>query len=64
VKAGGLGGIHAASWSAAFWPEFMEMLAGPQGPHKVQRAVVKIDDPDSPLTKVFGGQSFEYTDEY
>ena len=63
-EGGGLGGIHAASWSAAFWPEFMEMLGASQGPHRVQSATVKIDDPDSPLTKAFGGQSFTYIDEY
>ena len=63
-EGGGLGGIHAASWSAAFWPEFMEMLGASQGPHRTQSATVKIDDPDSPVTKSFGGQSFTYTDEY
>jgi type 1 glutamine amidotransferase/sugar phosphate isomerase/epimerase len=63
-EGGGLGGIHAASWSAAFWPEFMEMLGASQGPHRVQSATVKIDDPDSPLTKAFTGQPFTYTDEY
>jgi type 1 glutamine amidotransferase/sugar phosphate isomerase/epimerase len=63
-EGGGLGGIHAASWSAAFWPEFMEMLGASQGPHRVQSATVKIDDPDSPVTQTFGGQSFTYTDEY
>ena len=63
-EGGGLGGIHAASWSAAFWPEFMEMLGASQGPHRIQSATVKIDDPNSPLTKVFGSQSFTYIDEY
>jgi hypothetical protein len=63
-EGGGIGGIHAASWSTAFWPEFMEMFGASQGPHKVQLATVKIDDPDSPLTKVFAGQPFAYSDEY
>jgi type 1 glutamine amidotransferase/sugar phosphate isomerase/epimerase len=63
-EGGGLGGIHAASWSAAFWPEFMEMLGASQGPHRTQSATVKIDDPDSPVTKAFGSQPFTYTDEY
>ncbi len=64
-EGGGIGGIHAASWSAAFWPEFMEMLGGSQGAHKnPQPATLKIDDPASPLTKAFDGQEFLWTDEY
>jgi type 1 glutamine amidotransferase len=64
-EGGGLGGLHAVSWSAAFWPEFMEMLGGSQGAHKnPQPATLKIDDPSSPLTKVFDGQEFLWTDEY
>ena len=63
-EGGGVGGIHAASWSTAFWPEFMEMFGASQGPHKTQSAILKIDDPNSPLTKSFGGQPFALTDEY
>jgi type 1 glutamine amidotransferase len=63
-EGGGVGGIHAASWSAAFWPEFMEMFGASQGAHRTQPATLKIDDPNSPLTKSFGGQPFAYTDEY
>jgi type 1 glutamine amidotransferase len=63
-EGGGLGGIHAAAWSAAFWPEFMEMMGASQGNHRVQPATVKIDDPSSTLTKSFSGQGFTYADEY
>jgi type 1 glutamine amidotransferase/sugar phosphate isomerase/epimerase len=63
-EGGGLGGIHAASWSAAFWPEFMEMFGASQGAHRTQTATWKIDDPKSPLTQSFDGQPFTYTDEY
>ena len=64
-EGGGLGGIHAVSWSAAFWPEFMEMLGGSQGAHRyIEPATLKIDDPASPLTKVFDGQEFVWIDEY
>jgi type 1 glutamine amidotransferase/sugar phosphate isomerase/epimerase len=64
-EGGGLGGIHAAAWTLAFWPEFMEMMGASQGPHRApEKATWKIDDPDSPLTKTFGGQPFTYTDEY
>jgi type 1 glutamine amidotransferase/sugar phosphate isomerase/epimerase len=64
-EGGGLGGIHGAAWGAAFWPEFMEMMGASQGPHRrPEKATWKIDDPDSPLTKTFGGQPFTYTTEY
>jgi len=63
-EGGGIGGIHAASWSTAFWPEFMEMFGASQGPHKTQPATLKIDDPSSSLTKSFGGEPFTLTDEY
>jgi hypothetical protein len=43
---------------------FMEMFGASQGPHKTQPATLKIDDPNSPLTKSFGGQPFTLTDEY
>ena len=64
-EGGGLGGIHATAWTAAFWPELMEMMGASQGPHRrPEKATWKIDDPDSPLTKAFGGQPFTYTEEY
>ena len=63
-EGGGIGGIHAASWSAAFWPELMEMFGATQGAHRTQPATLKIDDPNSPLTKPFAGQPITYTDEY
>jgi type 1 glutamine amidotransferase len=61
---GGVGGIHAASWSFAFWPEFMEMFGGSQGPHRTEPATLKIDDPVNPITAAFEGQPFTLTDEY
>jgi sugar phosphate isomerase/epimerase len=55
-EGGGLGGFHAAIWSAAYWPEFMEMYSGSEGPHRIEKATWKFDDPDSPITKSFGGR--------
>jgi type 1 glutamine amidotransferase/sugar phosphate isomerase/epimerase len=63
-EGGGLGGFHGAIWSAAYWPEFMEMYSGSEGPHRIEKATWKFDDPDSPITKAFGGQPYTYTDEY
>ena len=63
-EGGGLGGLHAAIWSPAYWPEFMEMYSGSEGPHRIEKATWKFDDADSPITKAFGGQPYTYTDEY
>jgi type 1 glutamine amidotransferase len=63
-EGGGLGGFHGAIWSAAYWPEFMEMYGGSEGPHRIEKATWKFDDPDSPITKAFAGQPYTYTDEY
>ena len=63
-EGGGLGGLHGAVWSPAYWPEFMEMYSGSEGPHRIEKATWKFDDPDSPITKSFGGQPYTYTDEY
>lgn len=63
-EGGGLGGFHGAVWSPAYWPEFMEMYSGSEGPHRIEKATWKFDDPDSPITRAFGGQPYTYTDEY
>jgi type 1 glutamine amidotransferase len=63
-EGGGVGGIHAASWSFAFWPEFMEMFGASQGAHRIEEATMKLDDPASPITAAFEGQPITYTDEY
>ncbi len=63
-EGGGLGGIHGASFTSMDWPEFMDMLGAGEGPHRIETATVKIDDPNSPLTKGFEGKEFEYNDEF
>ena len=54
-------------------PEFGELIGAQSGPHRVETATLKIDDPDSPLTRQFaaspltaqlGGKGFVYTDEF
>jgi type 1 glutamine amidotransferase len=42
----------------------MEMYSGSEGPHRIEKATWKFEDPDSPITKAFGGQPYTYTDEY
>jgi type 1 glutamine amidotransferase len=63
-EGGGLGGNHAVTYANLDWPEFTEMLGGWAGAHRVEKKVLKIDDPNSPLTVMFGGKGFEHTDEF
>ena len=73
----GLVGIHAAMDTyhtdpkdkntppVGTWPEFNRMVGGYFKFHWVypQELMVKIDDPRSPLTSMFGGKEFEIHDE-
>ena len=63
-EGGGIGGHHAVTFANNNWPEFAEMMGGWAGAHHVEPQMIKIDDPRSPLTKSFGGASFEHTDEF
>lgn len=68
VRSGrGLAGIHGASW--LFYQrgsEFAEALGGLFESHpwnSYERLAVKLDEPDHPLNRAFGGQGFEIIDE-
>jgi type 1 glutamine amidotransferase/sugar phosphate isomerase/epimerase len=63
-EGGGIGGHHAVTFANNNWPEFADMMGGWAGEHHTEKQVIKIDDPNSPLTKSFGSASFEYTDEF
>jgi len=63
-EGGGIGGNHAVTFANNNWPEFAEMMGGWAGAHHTEKQVVKVDDPNSPLTKSFGPASFEHTDEF
>jgi type 1 glutamine amidotransferase/sugar phosphate isomerase/epimerase len=63
-EGGGIGGHHAVTYANNNWPEFAEMMGGWAGAHHIEKQVLKIDDPSSPLTKSFGSSSFEHTDEF
>jgi type 1 glutamine amidotransferase/sugar phosphate isomerase/epimerase len=63
-EGGGLGGHHAVTFADNNWPEFAEMMGGWAGAHHTEKQVVKIDDPNSPLTRSFGAMPFEHTDEF
>jgi type 1 glutamine amidotransferase len=63
-EGGGIGGNHAVTFANNNWPEFAEMMGGWAGAHHTEKQVIKIDDPNSPLTKSFGTASFEHVDEF
>jgi type 1 glutamine amidotransferase/sugar phosphate isomerase/epimerase len=72
-EGGGVAGVHGASYASMDLPQFGELIGAQDGPHHVETATLKIDDPNSPLTKhfasspltaAFGGKDFVYTDEY
>src|SRR5262245_6479676 len=63
-EGGGLAGIHGASYTSMILPAFSELLGAADGPHRVETGTVRIDDPDSPLTRSFGGTSFTRVDEF
>ncbi|HXB69837.1 MAG TPA: ThuA domain-containing protein [Candidatus Acidoferrales bacterium] len=63
-EGGGIGGHHAVTFSDNNWPEFAEMMGGWAGQHHTEKQVIKVDDPNSPLTKSLGSLSFEHIDEF
>ena len=63
-EGGGLGGHHAVTFADNNWPEFAEMMGGWAGAHHTEKQVIKVDDPNSPLTKSFPPGSFPHTDEF
>jgi type 1 glutamine amidotransferase/sugar phosphate isomerase/epimerase len=63
-EGGGIGGNHAVTFANNNWPEFADMMGGWAGAHHTEKQVIKIDDPNSPLMKSFGGASFEHVDEF
>jgi type 1 glutamine amidotransferase len=70
---GGLLGVHGTTvaftrWPGAHedWPEFGVMIGARGANHREsqEHVVIKLDDPEHPLNRVFGGQSFDYRDEF
>jgi type 1 glutamine amidotransferase len=65
VKGGkGLIGMHSATDTYKNWKEYNDMMGGAFNAHPWHEKVrLKNLDPNHPLTKAFGGKSFEVTDE-
>jgi type 1 glutamine amidotransferase len=65
APAGGGRGAGGPQVNQPLWPEFNKMVGGYFKWHwnNPQHITVKIDDPKSPLTAMFNGQSYEINDE-
>jgi type 1 glutamine amidotransferase len=63
-EGGGVAGIHGTTYASMDLPEFSGLMGAADGPHRVEQATLKIDDPNSPLTKQFNGKGFTRSDEY
>ena len=72
-RGGGLMGVHGTTvaftqWPGAIedWPEFGLMLGARGANHRENKehVFIKLDDPDHPVNAVFGGQGWEYRDEF
>jgi type 1 glutamine amidotransferase len=57
------GGRGQGPSNAGTWPEWNRMIGGSFLAHPWQHVWVKIDDPASPITAPFKGETFEITDE-
>ena len=70
---GGLMGVHGTSvaftrWPGAVedWPEFGRMIGTRGAEHRAadEQVFIKLDDPEHPLNRAFGGKGFAYRDEF
>ena len=63
-EGGGVAGIHGATYASPDVPEFGEMMGATSGPHRAfESAILKLDDPNSPIVKQFEGHSVAHVDE-
>jgi type 1 glutamine amidotransferase len=65
-EGGGVAGLHGTTFASQDVPEFGELMGAQEGPHQYngEPGTLKIDDPNSPLTRHFGGKGFSMIDEF
>ena len=65
-EGGGVAGLHGTTFASQDLREFGELMGAQEGPHQYngEPGTLKIDDPDSPLTRHFGGKGFSMIDEF
>ena len=66
ANGGGLVASHGTSVASPNWKEFGELLGATGASHREsdEKAIVHVEDPDHPITRAFGGKSFELIDEF
>jgi type 1 glutamine amidotransferase len=63
-EGGGVAAIHGSTFASPDVPEYGELLGATSAPHRAfESAMLKIDDPNSPLTQQFEGHDIAYVDE-
>jgi uncharacterized protein len=65
-EGGGVAGLHAVTFASVDVPEFGNLIGAQTGAHKYngEMGTLRIEDPDSPLTRQFGGKDFDFFDEF
>lgn len=65
-EGGGVAGLHGTTFASQDLRAFGELMGAQEGPHQYngEPGTLKIDDPDSPLTRHFGGKGFSMMDEF
>lgn len=65
-EGGGLAAYHGTPHASMDWPAFGDMLAARGGSHRDpnEKAAIRIEDPNNPVTAAFGGRDFEWQDEF
>jgi hypothetical protein len=65
-EGGGVAALHAATFASVDVPAYGELIGAQTGAHKYngEMGTLRIEDPDSPLTKQFEGKDFDYFDEF
>ena len=56
--------MHGATYTGSAYDDIAEMMGATDAPHRIERAVLKVDDPASPLMKPFKTRTFPFTDEF
>jgi hypothetical protein len=66
ANGGGLIGNHGTSVASPAWNEFGEILGGKGASHREanEKAILNVEDATHPITRVFEGKSFEFSDEF
>lgn len=65
ANGGGLAGNHGTSVASPKWSTFGEILGATGASHREpdETVIINVEDPTHPVTRAFGGKSFEFTDE-